>query len=47
MKNYVIDHSTYVNNSNKNAKCAVKLSKTLDVSEELEHMLVCLREIDT
>ena len=47
MKNYVVDHSTYVNNSNKNAKCAVKLSKTLDVSEALEHMLICPRKIDS
>lgn len=47
MKNYVVDHSTYVNNSHKNAKCAVKLFKTLDMSEALEHMLIYPRKIDT
>mmetsp|Transcript_20122 Transcript_20122/g.27647 ORF Transcript_20122/g.27647 Transcript_20122/m.27647 type:complete len:205 (+) Transcript_20122:38-652(+) len=45
MKNYVCDHNLYSNL--KKAKCKVKLSKTLNVSEALDHMLECPGKLES
>ena len=45
MRNYVHDHNQYSNL--KKAKCKFKLSKTLNVSEALDHMLECPGKLES